>query len=995
MKSKLSTGLAFKRHHTKVDTDPLDQFEWANFEVGFGDQKRTFEAPASWTFNAASMLQDKYAIKVTKELPQGETSAKQVFLRLADTFAHWAEKHGYLSGEDLKAYRDELLFALASQRLAPNSPVWFNCGRHHKYGMSGPAGQWRVPDDGTEAAVVQNALEHPQMSACFIQRVDDAMFGGHGIYDVMSAEARLFKYGSGTGSNFSAIRGKGEPLAGGGGSSGLMGFLEAFDASAGVVKSGGTTRRAAKMVQLDMDHPEIEAFITWKAHEEDKARALIDAGYSPGFEGEAVRSIKGQNSNNSVFVPERFLKAVQDDGVWRTVRRTDGAVAKEYKARYLWNLIAEAAWKCADPGVQFDGAIQKWHTCKNDGPIRATNPCSEYIFLDDTSCNLSSINLLKYIDGDKFDTAGFVHVVQLAQITMDLVIESASFPTKSIAERTRKYRTTGLGYANMGALLMYLGLPYGTPQARAVAAAITSLMTAESYLQSSRLAESLGAFERFETNRDPMLEVIQLHQDAAQKLSATGSGIPEVLPGAPHAMALSIADKAVSVWSEALARGAQFGYRNAQTVVIAPTGTIGLTMGCDTTGIEPAYSLVVYKSLVGGNGMVLTIDTVPLALANLGYTAQQIRDIQAHIDRLVERGDKKVPFGSMVGAPHIKPEHLAIFAAANDPAGNSLSPMDHLEMVAAIQPFLSGGVSKTINLPEQTTVEQVQKAYEYAHKLGCKNTALYRDNSKVAQVLAGAAKTARPQNREVVIASLSRDEVADVVAKRFPDLCHLERLPVVYRYDHSDELSFKIRDLLHPEGFRVNVNMKFNFWKDNKLHLEALFVTVGQSGDILHEVTGDLSAEWSRRLRSGVEKPMTILNENMNSKGLGGGIVMEHPILRGEVGSWKDAVWKAIAIEVFNKHDFVQAGLWETYNESGDRKPFIWETIAKKEAERGAPRREPTLAAFTEPLDVGYKPRQPDMVGLKCPTCGAGPELIRPIGSCKECTKCGEKIGGC
>lgn len=826
-----------------------------------------------------------------KERNVGETSSKHVFNRLAGTWTYWGWKGGYFDSEkDARAFYDEMCFMLAKQMAAPNSPQWFNTGLHWAYGIDGPGQGHHYVDFRTgKLTKSKSAYEHPQPHACFIQSVSDDLVNEGGIMDLWTREARLFKYGSGTGTNFSSLRGEEEPLSGGGRSSGLMSFLKIGDRAAGAIKSGGTTRRAAKMVTVDIDHPDVEIFINWKVEEEKKVAALVagskacsmhltavmaacqgegderfipaenpalkkaiiaarkafvpenyvqraiqyaQQGYSSidfpvldtDWDSEAYRTVAGQNANNSVRVTDEFLRAVETDQDWKLIRRTDGKVHKTVSARDLWQQVSEAAWMSADPGVQYHTTINDWHTCPESGPIRASNPCSEYMFLDDTACNLASLNLLTFRREDgSFDIAAFEHACRLWTIVLEISVMMAQYPSKKIAQLSYEFRTLGLGYANLGGLLMVSGLPYDSAEGRAACGAISALMTGVSYATSAEMAEELGAFPGYAFNRDSMLRVMRNHRRAAFGMSA-GYEQLSVLPvpldvaSVPYA---GLAEAAAAAWDRAVQRGEKHGFRNAQTTCIAPTGTIGLVMDCDTTGIEPDFALVKFKKLAGGGYFKIINGAVPEALTKLGYTNEQIdliikyavghgtlanapalshpqlrakgfgdTQIEAVEAALEKAFDIKFVFnkwnlgedfckktlgltdaqlndfsfdmlshlgfskneieranlhvcGAMTleEAPFLREEHLSVFDCAN-PCGRIgkryLSTDSHIRMMAAAQPFVSGAISKTINMPNRATVKDCADAYMLSWKLGLKANALYRDGSKLSQPLSSS-----------------------------------------------------------------------------------------------------------------------------------------------------------------------------------------------------------------------------------------------------------------
>ncbi|MDA7424328.1 vitamin B12-dependent ribonucleotide reductase [Thalassococcus lentus] len=903
------------------------------------------EVPSSWSQVASDVIAQKYFRKagvptelrrvpedgvpeflwrseaVSKDTPRsGETSSKQVFDRLAGAWCYWGWKGGYFTTEeDAQTYYDEMRFMLATQMAAPNSPQWFNTGLHWAYGIDGPGqGHYYVDFETGKLTKSKSSYEHPQPHACFIQSVSDDLVQEGGIMDLWVREARLFKYGSGTGTNFSSLRAADEPLSGGGKSSGLMGFLKIGDRAAGAIKSGGTTRRAAKMVICDVDHPDIEEFINWKVIEEQKVASIVAGSkmhekmlngifaairtwdgteedaydpkknealkaairaakgvmipetyikrvldyarqgyasiefptYDTDWDSEAYASVSGQNSNNSIRVTDDFLKAVKDDADWELLRRTDGSVAKTIKARDLWENVGHAAWACADPGIQFHDTVNAWHTCPEDGQIRGSNPCSEYMFLDDTACNLASMNLLTFLKDGKFDAESYVHATRLWTLTLEVSVTMAQFPSKEIAQLSYDFRTLGLGYANIGGLLMNMGFGYDSTEGRALCGALTAVMTGVSYATSAEIAGELGAFSGYARNSDHMLRVIRNHRNAAygategyEQLAV--KPLPLDHAGCPDP---TLVDLAMASWDEALRLGEKNGYRNAQVSVIAPTGTIGLVMDCDTTGIEPDFALVKFKKLAGGGYFKIINRSVPAALEKLGYGSAQIEEMISYavghqtlgnapginhtalighgfgpaqiekiegalasafdirfvfnqwtlgeefckevlgipeaklndptFDLLRHLGFSKADIdaandhvcGTMTleGAPHLKEEHLKVFDCAN-PCGKKgkrfLSVDSHIYMMAAAQSFISGAISKTINMANDATIEDCQQAYELSHSLGVKANALYRDGSKLSQPLA-AALVEDDEEAQEVLESGSQPEKAAVLAEK-------------------------------------------------------------------------------------------------------------------------------------------------------------------------------------------------------------------------------------
>jgi len=731
-----ATGLTVERFFTTPGVDPADELAWEyrSASITGEDGKAVFEqknieVPKAWSMLATNVVASKY-FRGTPGTPERETSVRKLVARVVDTLAQWGVQGGYFVTEtDRETFHAELTHLLLRQKASFNSPVWFNVG--------------------VEA--------QPQCSACFINSVEDNM---DSILTLARTEGMLFKYGSGTGSNLSTIRGSKELLAGGGTASGPVSFMKGFDAFAGVIKSGGKTRRAAKMVILNADHPDILEFIRCKSAEEKKAWALIDAGYDPSFNGEAYSSVFFQNSNNSVRVTDDFMKAVVNDGAWTTKAVRDGRPLDTYRARDLFREIAEAAHLSGDPGMQFDSTVNGWHTCSGTARINASNPCSEYMFLDDSACNLSSLNLMHFrtIDGD-FDVTAFKHAVDIMLLAQEIIVGFSRYPTERIEKNSHDYRPLGLGYANLGALLMATGLPYDSPAGRNYAGTITSLMCGEAYAMSARMAEKQGAFAGYAKNTEPMLGVIRKHRKAAYNIAP--EGVSEELYAAQKA-----------AWDEALARGEEHGFRNSQVTVLAPTGTIGFMMDCDTTGIEPDIALIKYKKLVGGGMLKIVNQTVPLALEKLGYPQTQSQDIISYLDKQE----------TIEGAPHLKPEHLPVFDCAFKPSRGqrSIGWMGHIQMMEACQPFLSGAISKTVNMPSNATVEDIEKAYLEAWKRGLKAIAVYRDGCKRTQPL----NTSRDAGKETK-AKVAEPEVQPAVKpepravrRRLPD----ERRSITHKF---------------------------------------------------------------------------------------------------------------------------------------------------------------------------------------------------------------------
>ena len=699
-------ALSIHRYFTTPGVHPFDAVEWElrDARIGHGDrvafEQKDVEFPKSWSQNATNIVAQKY-FRGQIGNPAREHSVKQMIGRVAGTIAGWGRERGYFaSDEDAEAFEHELTHILLHQMAAFNSPVWFNCGWH--------------PEDSPKN----------QMSACFILSVEDTM---ESILDWNTKEGMIFRGGSGSGINLSNIRGSMEPLAKGGTASGPVSFMRGADSWAGTIKSGGKTRRAAKMVVLDVDHPDIREFIWCKAKEEDKAAALRDAGFDMSIDGDGFNSIQYQNANNSVRVTDEFMRAVEEDGEWRLTARTTGEpVGEPVSARELMREIAEAAWRCADPGVQYDTTINRWHTSPNSGRINASNPCSEYMHVDNSACNLASLNLMKFRRADgTLDVESFEHAVDIVLLAQEIVVGPSSYPTEEIGVNARAFRQLGLGYANLGAYLMSNGMPYDSDGGRDTAAAITALMTGRAYRRSAEVAAALGPYEHYEENRDAHNSVMRMHRDASYAIPDADSADEGLLAAARRS------------WEEAVELGERHGYRNAQATVLAPTGTISFLMDCDTTGVEPDFSLVKFKELVGGGQMTIVNRTVPLALQTLGYSEQQVEQIEAHL----------AEHGTILGAPGLNEEHLPVFDVAV--GERAISHMGHLKMMGAVQPFISGAISKTVNLPQEATVEDIADAYTQAWRLGIKALAIYRDGSKTAQALRTDAQEDAPVPADV------------------------------------------------------------------------------------------------------------------------------------------------------------------------------------------------------------------------------------------------------
>ncbi len=773
-------GISISRHFTDASQDPYETAVWKKrrAEIKGADGEVVFEAsdvefPSHFSAVSIDITASKYFRRSAPTTRGAETSLKEVVGRMTLAWRTWGEKLGYFkTPADAQAFQDELTHMLVHQVAAPNSPQFFNTGLHEAYGLTGPPqGHYYVDPDTKEVLESRDTYSRCQPHACFINAVTDDLLGPGGIMDLWTREARLFKFGSGTGTNFSIIRGEGEPLSSGGVSSGLISFLRVGDRAAGAIKSGGTTRRAAKMVCLDDDHPDIEAFVNWKPAEEKKAKALIAAGFGTDFNGEAYATVSGQNSNNSVRVSDEFMRAVEEKGDWFLRRRTDGEVSKVLPATRLFAQMCHATWECADPGLQFDSTIQDWHTCPESGRINASNPCSEYMFLDNTACNLASINLLKFLDCEtgEFQVEDFRHAVRLWTMVLEISVAMAQFPSPEIAERSEHFRTLGLGYANLGTLLMVMGIPYDSEEGRAVTGAITAIMGGEAYFASALMAAKLGAFEGYAENEEHMQRVIRNHHRAAygapakdyEQVGTPPKGLSEDLM--PEKLRYLVRE-ARDAWGRALYTGEEYGFRNAQVTVLAPTGTIGFYLDCDTMGVEPEFALVKHKTFAGGGDRRIVNQSVKGGLQTLGYKPPEIERILSHVkeNETVE------------GAPGLREEHLAVFDTANR-SGNGtrvISTGGHIRMLAAAQPFLSGAISKTVNLPKEATVEDIRESFLLAHEIGVKAIALYRDGSKGSQPLNTTATSTDGAKIEIKCAgcgdSATPEKGVIAVAKKNP-----------------------------------------------------------------------------------------------------------------------------------------------------------------------------------------------------------------------------------
>ncbi|MCZ6628998.1 MAG: vitamin B12-dependent ribonucleotide reductase [SAR324 cluster bacterium] len=1011
-------GMAFVRHFSVEGTNPLDavKFVRRRSEISEPNGKVVFEmddveVPESWTQLATDIVVSKYFRKAGVPRIERETSVEQVIYRIAHSIRVAGEESGYFNTPgDAEVFEDELTLLLVTQHGAFNSPVWFNCGLYQEYGISGSPGNWHYNAAKGQVEEIDKSFEHPQCSACFIQRVEDGLMS---IFDLLKKEARVFKYGSGTGTNFSRLRSRFEPLSGGGTSSGLMSFLEVFDKGAGATKSGGTTRRAAKMVCLDMDHPEIVDFIRWKAKEEDKAKTLISGGYEADFNGEAYHTVSGQNSNNSVRITDEFMKEFEQDGEWSTTSRTTGERHETHKARTLMREIAEAAWSCADPGVQFDTTINEWHTCSNTDRIYASNPCSEFMFLDDTACNLASLNLMKFRREDgSFDLESYRHAIRVFSTAMEILVDFSSYPNADISQNSHDYRPLGLGYANLGTLLMVNGLAYDSEEGRALAAALTAILCGEAYATSAEIASHMRAFEGYERNRKPMLKVIGKHRQAARQIDP--KHCPEELW---HA--------AQQAWDNAEELGRKYGYRNSQMTVLAPTGTIGLLMDCDTTGVEPDFSIVKWKKLAGGGYIKIVNHSLNIALEKLGYNPEQVQDIIRYIlgtqsledgatinlERLRELGysdgeideavravkaggglDEYTPhvnpaalaergmdseeilqaqthIGGMEtveGAPHFRPEHLSVFDCANR-CGSSgtrfIAPIAHVKMMAAVQPFISGAISKTVNMPEQTSVEEIEDIYVQSWRYGLKSVALYRDNSKGSQPLSTKLNDSGD-------ASLAGTAVEDAVAMEQGLAWGERRVLPRRRSGFTLEATVAGHKLFLRTGEYENGE------------LGEIFIDMYKEGAAYRSMMNSFAQAISVGLSYGVplEKYVNMFTfTRFEPYG-----ITDHPNVR-TCTSIPDFIFRILGMEFLGRNDFIHV-LPDTLDTQSDGQTPEAAPPAASATER-SPASEPAHKA-TDALDD----HMADLMG-DAPVCDVCGHLTVRNGSCYRCLSCGNSMG--
>ncbi|MGN6250115.1 MAG: vitamin B12-dependent ribonucleotide reductase [Ginsengibacter sp.] len=1109
-KKQAQSGLRFSRHFTKDGITPFEMFEYdyrtsviknTTGEVVF--QMDNVEVPKQWSQIATDILAQKYFRKAGVPQPDGstgrETSIKQVAHRMAHCWRVWGERNNYFaSKEDAQIFYDELIYAILNQACVPNSPQWFNTGLHEVYGITGkPQGHYFVDAKDGKLKKSTSAYERPQPHACFILSVEDDLVNEGGIMDLWVREARIFKYGSGVGTNFSSIRGEGEKLSGGGTSSGLMSFLKIGDRAAGAIKSGGTTRRAAKMVCLDIDHPEIESFVNWKVEEEKKVAALIAAGYPSDYEGEAYRTVSGQNSNNSVRISNEFFHALEKDGDWQLKARSDGHTMKTIKAKKLWDEINYAAWRCADPGTQYDTTINEWHTCPEGGRIRASNPCSEYMFLDNTACNLASINLRKFFneDNNQFDVAGFEYTVRLWTTVLEISVLMAQFPSKEVAQLSYDYRTLGLGFANLGSMLMVSGIPYDSDKARGIAGAISAIMTGIAYKTSAELAEHLGPFARYEENKNHMLRVMRNHRAAAYDATEAYEGI-EIKPQGINAKDCPdyLLKAATKAWDDAVRLGEKFGYRNAQTTVIAPTGTIGLVMDCDTTGVEPDFALVKFKKLSGGGYFKIINQSVPQALRNLKYSETEIEEIvnyakghatlknapHINFESLAEKGFTAVDLqkveaalpsafeigfvfnafnlgedclqrlgfkpedynnfewsllnalgftdaqieeanvyicGTMTveGAPYLKEEHLPVFDCANKCGAigeRYIHYSGHIKMMAAAQPFLSGAISKTINLPNEATVAEIEEAYLLSWKLGLKACALYRDGSKLSQPLSNKSDSKKKQTEEEEKEKEHETALVNMGQLTIEDL--LEE--VNKRVQSSADTSLK-RQLAMIVERRTLPAKRRGFTQKAKINGQAIFLRTGEYSDgTLGEIFIDMAKEGATMrsmlncfaiaisigLQYGV--PLEEFVEKFVFTRFEPSGMVEHPNIKTTT-SIIDFMFRSLAYEYLGRNDLVHVldkpEVENLGNESWDENtPTIGERVPElsdirvtgsSTAKSQKLHRTPHIKKTNSDLDaVNAASKNMQSDAPACNTCG---HITIRSGTCYKCLNCGNSMG--
>lgn len=933
-----ATVLDIRRYFTKEGTDPYEMFTWVNRDSKIDNpvtgkvafEQKAVEFPDTWSMNAINIVSQKY-FSGTPGTKEREGSLKTLINRVADTVTRHGEQESYFENkQQARIFNEELKYILASQRAAFNSPVWFNIGA---------------------------AQRAQQASACFILAVDDTM---PSILNWYKEEGMIFKGGSGAGVNVSKIRSSEEPLGQSGGkASGPLSFMRGADSSAGAIKSGGKTRRAAKMVVMNIDHPDVEEFIWAKAIEERKARVLQEAGFDMSLDGKDIFSVQYQNANNSVRVTDDFMRAVEADEDWDLVGVKDKRTYKTVKARDLWRQIAESAWECADPGLQFDTTANHWHTAPNAGRINGSNPCSEYMHLDNSACNLASINLLKYLDEDgSFDVDAFKQTVEIIFMAQEILVGYSEYPTEGITKNARAYRELGLGYANLGALLMAQGLPYDSDEGRAQAAAITALMTGHAYATSARMAKQVGTFSGFNKDREAMLRVLAQHRDAVRDIDA-------------RLVSEDLLSSAAQAWDEAVELGERYGVRNSQASVLAPTGTIGFMMDCDTTGVEPDFSLTKYKKLVGGGNMVIVNRTVPRALTLLGYTEAQIKDIEDYIHEN----------GSVVGAPHLGKEHYDVFACAV--GENAIHYMGHVKMMGAVQPFLSGAISKTVNMPEESTAEDIEELHMFSWKQGLKAVAIYRDGSKVAQPLSSKKDEDKNEKLDAHVAQTAEHVTEQLIAHQ-PHLRH--KLPQVR---NAKTFSFRVAD---SKGF-VTVG-EYDDGAPGEL-----FLQIAKQGSTLGGIMDAFAISVSHGLQYGVPLK-SYVKAFINTSFAPAGVTDDAEIKMAS--SLIDYIFRRLAKTYLSIDDQLELGLVSLddleaealTNQSSllSDEPVVQSPAPAPIAEAVADAQEVTASlqkSQTEVADVRPSMGSTETAPL-CYSCG---NITQRAGSCYVCTSCGTTSG--
>jgi ribonucleoside-diphosphate reductase alpha chain len=1094
-----NNGLQFQRHYTQENISPFDMFEYdyrtSVIKNPTGEkvfEMTDVEVPAHWSQIATDILAQKYFRKAGVPQPDGtlgrETSVKQVAHRLADCWRGWGEKYGYFASKnDAQVFYDELVYSILHQSCAPNFPQWFNTGLFSSYGINGKAqGHYYVDPTTGKLERSKNAYERPQPHACFILSVDDDLVNEGGIMDLWVREARIFKYGSGVGTNFSSIRGEGEKLSGGGTSSGLMSFLKIGDRSAGAIKSGGTTRRAAKMVCLDLDHPEIVDFIDWKVEEEKKVAALIAAGYSSDYEGEAYRTVAGQNSNNSVRIPNEFFHRLQSGENWEMTARSTGKTMKSIAAKDLWDKIAYAAWRCADPGTQYDSTINEWHTCPEGGKIRASNPCSEYMFLDNTACNLASLNLRRFFneDNNTFDVEGFEYMTRLWTVVLEISVLMAQFPSPEVAQLSYDYRTLGLGYANLGSMLMVSGIPYDSEEARAIAGSITAIMNGVAYKTSAEMAKALGAFPRYEENKKHMMRVMRNHRAAAYDASGAYEGL-ETKPMGINAKYCPdyLLKAATKAWDEVVQMGEQYGYRNAQATVIAPTGTIGLVMDCDTTGIEPDFALVKFKKLSGGGYFKIINQSIPAALKNLGYQPNEIDAIVKHakghgnfagapfinhqslsekgftaeeinkLDTSVESafdiafvfnaynlgeacmqrlGFKQEEYfsfdfnllealgfseeemeaandyvcGTMTveGAPFLKEEHLPVFDCANKCGKKGvryIHPHGHIRMMGATQPFISGAISKTINLPHEATVEEIKDCYYLSWQLGIKACALYRDGSKLSQPLSNKADKKKKKEEElqpdlpsspqiVDMSQLTIDELLDEVNKRVQASPDTQLKRQLSRIVERKTLPAKRSGFT----FKAKVGGQPLFLRTGQYNdgtLGEIFLDMAKEGATMRSLMNSFAIAISVGLQYGV--PLEEYVDKFTFTRFEPSGVVDHPNIK-QATSVLDFIFRLLAYEYLDRHDLVHVQDPERMPKHEDEAHIhAHQELSQVRVTAPVQQHKPTLAPKPVAATVTADVKKMMGTSADAPVCRQCGNITLRNGTCYMCPNCGTTTG--